>query len=152
MLSGCAVTGETPAGDLIADAQLEGVKTDPLNPGGADFAIMNPGGIRADFVCTPSNWPCAQTYEQAFAVQPFTNVMNVVSMTGADVLTMFGQQWVGQGSAAKTLQVSANVSEVVRATGALNENRLVSVAINGVPVDPVCDLPRGDERVPRRWR
>ncbi len=38
--------------------------------------------------------------------------------------------------APKTLQVSANVSEVVKATGALNENRLVSVAINGVPVDP----------------
>lgn len=138
VLSGCTVTGETPAGDLIADAQLEGVKTDPLNPSGADFAIMNPGGIRADFVCTPSNSPCAQTYEQAFAVQPFTNVMNVVSMTGADVLTMFGQQWVDQGSAAKTLQVSANVSEVVRATGALDENRLVSVAINGVPVDPAA--------------
>ena len=59
-------------------------------------------------------------------------------MKGADVLTMFGQQWVGQGTAAKTLQVSANVSEVVRATGALNENRLVSVAINGVPVDPAA--------------
>lgn len=132
----CAASGETPAGDLIADAQLEGVKTDPLNIGGADFAIMNPGGIRADFVCVPATAPCAQTYSQAFTVQPFTNVMNVVSMKGADVLTMFGQQWVGQGTAPKTLQVSANVSEVVRATGALNENRLVSVAINGVPVNP----------------
>jgi 5'-nucleotidase len=49
---------------------------------------------------------------------------------------MFGQQWVGQNSAVKTLQVSANVTEVVRATGGLNENRLVSVAVNGVPVDP----------------
>jgi 5'-nucleotidase len=132
---GCAVSGETPAGDLIADAQLEGMKTDPLNLGGADFAIMNPGGIRADFVCTPTS-PCAQTYAQVFTVQPFTNIMNVISMKGSDVLTMFGQQWVGQGIAAKTLQVSANVSEVVRATGALNANRLVSVAVNGVPVDP----------------
>src|SRR6478735_716555 len=61
---GCAVTGETPAGDLIADAQLEGMNLDALNPEGADFAIMNPGGIRADFVCTPNNAPCAQTYEQ----------------------------------------------------------------------------------------
>ena len=134
--AGCPVTGETPAGDLIADAQLEGMKTDPLNPQGADFAIMNPGGIRGDFVCTPSTSPCAQTYGQAFTVQPFTNIMNVISMRGSDVLTMFGQQWVGQGTAVKTLQVSANVSERFRATGALNENRLISVAINGVPVDP----------------
>jgi 5'-nucleotidase len=97
---------------------------------------MNPGGIRSDFVCVPATSPCAQTYSQAFTVQPFTNIMNVVSMSGADVLAMFGQQWVGQGTAPKILQVSANVSEVVRATGALNENRLVSVAINGVPVNP----------------
>ena len=51
---------------------------------------------------------------------------------------MFGQQWVGQGASPKVLQVSANVSEVVRPTGAVNENRLVSVAINGVPVNPTA--------------
>ncbi|WP_456824036.1 bifunctional metallophosphatase/5'-nucleotidase [Cellulomonas sp. P5_E12] len=134
----CPASGESPAGDLIADAQLEGLKTDPLNTGGADFAIMNPGGIRGDFVCVPATAPCAQTYSQAFTVQPFTNIMNVISMSGADVITMFGQQWVGQGSAPKVLQVSANVSEVIRPTGALNENRLVSVAINGVPVNPTA--------------
>jgi 5'-nucleotidase len=134
----CATSGETPAGDLIADAQLAGLKADPLNPQGADFAIMNPGGIRADFVCTPSSSPCAQTYEQAFNVQPFTNIMNVISMKGSDVITMFGQQWVGQNSSPKTLQVSANVSETVLATGALNANRLVSVAIGGVPVNPTA--------------
>jgi len=134
----CAASGETPAGDLIADAQLEGMNADPLNPDGADFAIMNPGGIRGDFVCVPADAPCAQNYGQAFTVQPFTNIMNVVVMSGADVITMFGQQWVGQGSAPKVLQVSANVSEVIRPTGALNENRLVSVAINGVPVNPTA--------------
>jgi len=134
----CAASGESPAGDLIADAQLEGMKVDPLNPAGADFAIMNPGGIRSDFVCVPATSPCAQTYSQAFTVQPFTNVMHVVSMSGADVLTMFGQQWVGQGTSPKVLQVSANVSEVIRSTGAVNENRLVSVAVNGVPIDPAA--------------
>ncbi len=132
----CSASGESPAGDLIADAQLEGLKNDPLNTGGADFAIMNPGGIRSDFVCAPGTGPCAQTYSQAFTVQPFTNIMNVISMSGADVITMFGQQWVGQNTSPKVLQVSANVSEVVRAAGAANENRLVSVAVNGVPVNP----------------
>src|SRR4051794_18482164 len=87
----CAPTGETPAGDLIADAQLAGMKNDPLNPGGADFAIMNPGGIRGDFTCVPATSPCDVTYEAAFTVQPFTNIMNVVAMSGADVITMFGQ-------------------------------------------------------------
>ncbi|MEZ0446600.1 bifunctional metallophosphatase/5'-nucleotidase [Cellulomonas sp. ICMP 17802] len=134
----CAASGETPAGDLIADAQLEGMNVDPLNPAGADFAIMNPGGIRGDFNCVPATSPCAQTYEQAFTVQPFTNIMNVVQMSGADVLTMFGQQWTTQNGSNKILQVSANVSEVIRATGATNENRLVSVSVDGVPVDPAA--------------
>jgi 5'-nucleotidase len=134
----CGAPGESPAGDLIADAQLEGMKLDPLNPQGADFAIMNPGGIRGDFVCVPSGSPCAQTYEQTFNVQPFTNIMNVISMKGSDVITMFGQQWVGQGSSPKVLQVSANVSETVLASGAVNANRLVSVAIGGVPVNPTA--------------
>jgi 5'-nucleotidase len=132
----CAPAGETPAGDLIADAQLEGMKTDPLNSGGADFAIMNPGGIRGDFTCVPATSPCAQTYENAFNVQPFTNIMNVIAMKGSDVTTMFGQQWVGQGANAKTLQVSANVHEVVSSSGALNVNRLVSLTVDGQPIDP----------------
>jgi 5'-nucleotidase len=134
----CAVSRETPAGDLIADAQLEGMRADPLNPAGADFAIMNPGGIRGDFVCVPDNSPCAQTYEQAFNVQPFTNIMNVVAMKGSDVLAMFGQQWTGtlNTTAPKVLQVSANVRETYDRTLAAGVNRLTSLTINGQPVDP----------------
>jgi len=132
----CAPTGETPAGDLIADAQLAGMKNDPLNPGGADFAIMNPGGIRGDFTCVPSTSPCDVTYEAAFTVQPFTNIMNVVAMKGSDVTTMFGQQWVGQNGSNKTLQVSANVHETFASSGATNENRLTSLTVNGAAIDP----------------
>jgi 5'-nucleotidase len=134
----CPISQESPAGDLIADAQLEGMKTDPLNPAGADFAIMNPGGIRGDFTCVPSTSPCAQTYEQAFTVQPFTNIMNVVAMKGSDVLTMFGQQWTGtlNTTAPKVLQVSANVRETYDRTPPAGTNRLTSLTINGQPVDP----------------
>ncbi|MGC5411106.1 5'-nucleotidase C-terminal domain-containing protein, partial [Streptomyces sp. DT225] len=39
---------EKPLGDLIADAQLEGLA--PADKGGAVVAFMNPGGIRADLV------------------------------------------------------------------------------------------------------
>ena len=134
----CAASREVPAGDLIADAQLEGMRTDPLNPAGADFAIMNPGGIRGDFVCVPDSSPCAQTYENAFNVQPFTNIMNVVAMKGSDVLTMFGQQWTGtlNTTAPKVLQVSANVREVYNAALPAGTNKLTSLTINGQPVDP----------------
>ena len=86
----------------------------------------------------PSTSPCAQTYEQAFTVQPFTNIMNVVAMKGSDVLTMFGQQWTGtlNTTAPKVLQVSANVRETYDRTLAAGTNRLTSLTINGQPVDP----------------
>ena len=38
----------TRSGNLIADAQL--ADTDDADRGGADIALMNPGGVRADLV------------------------------------------------------------------------------------------------------
>jgi 5'-nucleotidase len=132
----CPASQESPAGDLIADAQLEGMKTDPLNPAGADFAIMNPGGIRSDFPCPTG--PCGVTYGDAFTVQPFTNVMNVISMKGSDVTTMFGQQWVGQNGSDKVLQVSANVRETYARSAPVNTDRLTSLTVNGAAIDPAA--------------
>ena len=43
-----APSGENPLGNLIADAQL--ADTDDADRGGADIALMNPGGVRADLV------------------------------------------------------------------------------------------------------
>lgn len=43
-----SVSGETPLGDLIADSQLAATKDAAL--GGAQLALMNPGGIRTDLV------------------------------------------------------------------------------------------------------
>ena len=42
--------GESSLGDVIADAQL--ASTSPEDFGGAVVAFMNPGGIRADLVCS----------------------------------------------------------------------------------------------------
>jgi 5'-nucleotidase len=134
--SGCPASGETPAGDLIADAQLAGMKNDPLNPDGADFAIMNPGGIRGDFTCDPPTSPCALTYAQAFSVQPFTNLMNVIAMKGSDLTTMFGQQWVGQGTNVKILQVSSNVRETYNPAAPNGTDKVTSLTVDGAPIDP----------------
>lgn len=130
----CPGTGESPAGDLIADAQLWALQNDPQNPEGADFAIMNPGGIRGDFVCDPA--PCGLTYGQAFAVQPFTNFMNVVELTGAQVKTMFQQQWTNQNPGEqRILQVSGNVAESYDPSSSQADGKLVSLTIDGAPVD-----------------
>jgi 5'-nucleotidase len=67
-----------PAGRLIADAQLEA--TASAAKGSATIALMNLSGVRADYTCAAG--PSTVTFGQAFTVQPFTNSMVVMSLTG----------------------------------------------------------------------
>jgi 5'-nucleotidase len=76
--------GESLMGNLIADAQR--VRTD------ADFAFMNPGGIRTSLNAGEVTWG------ELFAIQPFSNDLVSMDLTGAQVRTLLEQQWVGQTS------------------------------------------------------
>jgi len=91
--------GESPLGNLIADAQLA---DDSTVTGGQTptMAFMNPGGIRADLT---ENEDKAVTFGTAFSVQPFNNYMVSVTMTGQDILDLLNQQWNGknEGDATK---------------------------------------------------
>jgi 5'-nucleotidase len=80
-----ASSGESALGDVIADAQLAAT-SDPLF-GGAVVAFMNPGGIRTDILAGEV------TYGELFAVQPFSNVMTVMTCTGAQIEQILEQQW-----------------------------------------------------------
>ncbi|MCW2900463.1 MAG: bifunctional metallophosphatase/5-nucleotidase [Streptosporangiaceae bacterium] len=129
---------EKPLGDVIADAQVDGLA--PADKGGAQLAFMNPGGIRADLVYAPSGSEGAGvvTYGEAFAVQPFTNMMNVLDLTGAQVLTALQQQVSGLNAASpKILQVSKGFTYTLDMTKS-GADRIVadSVKLNGVPLDP----------------
>ncbi|WP_051766044.1 bifunctional metallophosphatase/5'-nucleotidase [Streptomyces sp. NRRL F-5135] len=133
-----ATTPETPLGDLIADAQLKGMS--PADKGGAQIAFMNPGGIRADLVhkASGSEGDGVVTYGEAFTVQPFTNMMNAVDLTGAQLITALRQQVSGSNEASpKILQVSEGFTYTLdmTKTGAA---RLVtdSVKLNGDAIDP----------------
>ncbi|MER8002749.1 bifunctional metallophosphatase/5'-nucleotidase [Streptomyces sp. NPDC095613] len=133
-----ATTPETPLGDLIADAQLKGMA--PADKGGAQIAFMNPGGIRADLVhkASGSEGDGVVTYGEAFTVQPFTNMMNAVDLTGAQLITALRQQVSGSNEASpKILQVSEGFTYTLdmTKTGAA---RLVtdSVKLNGDAIDP----------------
>jgi len=65
--------GESTLGDVIADAQYQATK--PATLGGAQLAMMNPGGIRADLLASAissGNEAVGEvTYGEAFPVQPF---------------------------------------------------------------------------------
>lgn len=83
--------GESSLGNLIADAQR--VTTD------AQFAFMNPGGIRADLDAGEVTWG------DLFTIQPFGNDLVSMDLTGAQVKTLLEQQWQSQ-SFARILKTS----------------------------------------------
>jgi 5'-nucleotidase len=74
--------GESALGNLIADAQRAALK--------ADFAFMNPGGIRTDVLSGTI------TYRDLFAVQPFANSLVSMTLTGEQIYELLNQQWSNQ--------------------------------------------------------
>ena len=113
--------GESPLGDLIADAQVN----DPSVVTGGQtpvVAFMNPGGIRADLLFAkvpPELTDGIVRYEEAFTVQPFNNYLVSMNLTGADIWSLLGQQWTGgnAGSNTKFLQVSNGLHYTVTGAG-----------------------------------
>src|SRR4051794_6282170 len=139
---GVNAAGEQPIGEVIADGQLAAGK--PSDFGGAQIAFMNPGGIRAGLKYAPGNGetrhPGEITYSNAFTVQPFSNVMQVKTMTGEMIYRLLEQQWSGAnaGTNRKILQVSQGFSYTYN--DALATNKVVpgSVKLDGVPLDPLA--------------
>ncbi|MEV4346074.1 bifunctional metallophosphatase/5'-nucleotidase [Actinoplanes sp. NPDC049596] len=129
--------GESPLGDVIADAQLAYTKG-----AGAQIALMNPGGIRADFDAEASAGGEANgqvTYGEAFTVQPFNNLVVTQTFTGAQIKTVLEQQFAGyQGqTTTKILQVSAGFTYTWSASAALG-SKISNLAFNGTPIDPAA--------------
>ncbi|MBO1337521.1 bifunctional metallophosphatase/5'-nucleotidase [Streptomyces sp. VRA16 Mangrove soil] len=134
-----AGTPEEPLGDLIADAQLAHAKS--LDPK-ASLALMNPGGVRSDLVfkASGSEGDGVVTYGEAFTVQPFSNTVNLVDLTGAQVVQALQQQVSGANEASpKILQPSAGLTYTLDMTKS-GANRVVvdSIRLNGAAIDPAA--------------
>ena len=88
-----SAAGESALGDLIADSQRVAV--------GADFAFMNPGGIRADLAAGTVTWGAL------FTIQPFGNTVTTLTLTGQQIYDLLNQQWgAPQPAGGRVLQVS----------------------------------------------
>ncbi len=84
---------EGPLANLIADAQL--AATTSPGDGGAQIAFMNPGGVRANLTASQisgGEQPGEVTYGEAFAVQPFGNLLVTMDLTGAQIERLLEQQ------------------------------------------------------------
>lgn len=124
-----APSGESPLGDVIADSQLAASAD-------ADVALMNPGGVRADLTYATSNANEGNgvvTYGEAFTVQPFGNIMQTITLTGAQLKTVLEQQW--QGATTRILQPSSTLRYSWSASAPAG-SRISGLTVKGTPVDP----------------
>jgi 5'-nucleotidase len=131
--------GESALGDLIADAQL--AATSAPEAGGAVVALMNTGGIRADLVAATTNAanrPGELTYRDLFAVQPFGNVLTVITLSGAQIKELLEEQFDNPGPGQRTmLQVSRGFSYQYHLTAPAGQHvDATSIRLVGRPLDP----------------
>jgi 5'-nucleotidase len=120
--------GETPIGQLVADAQLAATVS-----AGAQIALMNPGGLRAALTGDSTG---QVRYEDLFAVQPFYNNLVTITLSGGQLQRVLEQQWINQPRP-RLLQVSHGFTYAWDANKPVGE-RIVpgSLQLNGVPIAP----------------
>ncbi len=124
--------GESALGDVIADGQW--LATNDPAYGGAVVAMTNPGGIRTDLTYASS--PSGEgdgivTYGEAFAVQPFSNDMVTLTLTGAQLKAVLEQQF----EVNRMLQISHTLHYTWSQSAPIG-SKIVSMEIDGVAVDP----------------
>lgn len=123
-------SAETALGNVIADAQLAATRQN-----GAQIAITNPGGIRTDLTYASSSvgeGDGVVTYGEAFAVQPFGNVMQTVTMTGAQLDAALEQQF-RTGDTRITLQISKSLSYTMTPANPMG-SRVSNLRLNGAAI------------------
>jgi 5'-nucleotidase len=124
-------SGESALGDLITDAQLWATSTP--GRGGAQIALTNPGGMRADL--TPHDG--IVTYGDVFAAQPFGNSLVVMQLSGAQLKEVLEQQWSGKSDKARILQVSRGFAYTWDAGRPAGDRVLAqTMSLNGEAIAP----------------
>jgi 5'-nucleotidase len=130
---------ESPAGNLVADAQLWATSAS-----GAQIAFMNPGGVRSDLTYAQSQDPPegdgVVTFGEAFTFQPFGNTLVTYAMTGAQIVSVLEEQCQPAGSSRPFLHlgVSQGFTYDLATTfvgGDCTSVTISNVMLNGVPLD-----------------
>jgi 5'-nucleotidase len=131
--------GESPLGDVIADAQLWFTQA-----AGAQIALVNPGGIRGPILygaTSQGEAPGQVTMAEALSVQPFRDrPLVTVTLTGAQLDQVLEQQFAGQDGQTQTqiLQVSQGLSYRMSPTAAAGE-RVSQLVLFNEPIRSSSD-------------
>jgi 5'-nucleotidase len=125
--------GESPLGDVIADAQLAATRAQ--GEGAAVVAFTNPGGVRTDL---PKKEDGTVTYADLFASQPFRNQLVTLTLTGAEIKDMLEQQWLDP-KRPRILQVSNGFSYAWDGAKPDGERVIAErMTLNGQRIDPAA--------------
>lgn len=132
---------ESPAGNLVADAQLWATSSNF-----AEIAFMNPGGLRSELTYPESagEGDGVVTFGEAFTFQPFGNTLVTFAMTGAQIISVLEEQCQPSGSSRPFLHlgVSEGFTYDLATTIVAGECTSVTVSnvqLNGVDLDPVAN-------------
>jgi 5'-nucleotidase len=125
--------GESPLGDIVADAQLAATSSEKT--GGAVIALTNPGGIRSDITKRDDG---LVTYADVFAAQPFRNQLVTMWLTGQQIKDALEQQWADP-KRPRILQVSKGFRFAWDGSKSDGE-RIISerMTLNGARIDPAA--------------
>nr|WP_255633265.1 bifunctional UDP-sugar hydrolase/5'-nucleotidase [Demequina sp. TTPB684] len=126
--------GESTLGNAVANIQLWA--TEEL---GAQIALMNPGGLRADMLGTaagdPALYPSDITFAQAASVQPFANTLVTMDLTGAQLAQVLEEQWQPEGSSRPFLRLGTSTGfTYTYDPAAAAGSRILEMRLDGEPI------------------
>ncbi len=122
--------GQSTLGAVVADAQLAATADESV------VAFMNPGGLRTDltFAAEDDETEDGQVrFGEAFAVQPFNNLVVTMTLTGEQIHRLLGLQF---GGTSRPLLVSAGFEYSISLGGIAGPViPFDSIKVAGVPID-----------------
>jgi 5'-nucleotidase len=125
--------GESPLGDIIADAQLAATRA--AADGGAVIAFTNPGGIRLGI---PKKDDGTVSYADLFASQPFRNQLVTLTLTGSEIKDLLEQQWLDP-KRPRILQVSGGFNYAWDGTRPYGDHVVAErISLDGTRIDPAA--------------
>jgi len=126
--------GESTIGNFVADVQKWST--------GAEIALMNPGGLRANlgYASTGDGDPAGNvTYREAATVQPFANTLVTLNLTGEQLKGVLEEQWQPAGASRPFLKLGVSKGLVYTyEPNAAQGERITSITLNGEPIDPAA--------------
>jgi 5'-nucleotidase len=129
---------ESPAGNLVADAQLWATSAN-----GAEIAFMNPGGVRSDltYAASGDEEDGVVTYGEAQTFQPFGNTLLTFPMTGAEIISVLEEQCQPAGSSRPFLHLGVSEGFTYDLTKTIENGDCTSITVanvqlNSIDLDP----------------